>query len=267
MNHKIALVTGASSGIGLAICHELAKLKYNLLLISNDEAGLKNAKAIIYAKHGINCIVYCEDLSKQEAAKNIVEFCTKNNLDIEVLINNAGILVFSEVAFAKDTDVSKILQLHINTPTFLCNYFSKEMVKNKKGYILNVSSISAVMPYPFISLYGPSKTYMRYFTRALRTELNSQNVFVTCLMPGATATALYDPSKVNIQLAKNLGVMHTPEYVASSAMNSLFKNQAICIPGIMNKIIIFIFPFIPNFIISLLYNYTSMFKKGEVSLS
>jgi short-subunit dehydrogenase len=165
MNHKTALVTGASSGIGLAICHELAKLKYNLLLISNDEAGLKNAKAIIYAKHGINCIVYCEDLSKQEAAKNIVEFCTKNNLDIEVLINNAGILVFSEVAFAKDTDVSKILQLHINTPTFLCNYFSKEMVKNKKGYILNVSSISAVMPYPFISLYGPSKTYMRYFTK------------------------------------------------------------------------------------------------------
>jgi short-subunit dehydrogenase len=86
-------------------------------------------------------------------------------------------------------------------------------------------------------------------------------------MPGATATALYDPSKVNIQLAKNLGVMHTPEYVASCAMISLFKNKALCIPGIMNKIIIFIFPFIPNFIISLLYNYTSMFKKGEVSLS
>ena len=110
--------------------------------------------------------------------------------------------MFTELHETKDHLTEKILMLHMYTPTILCRLFSKEMVKRKKGYILNVSSISSVMPLPCISLYGPTKTYLRYFSKAIRVELSIHNIQVCCVMPGTTETALYDPNKVNMGLAK-----------------------------------------------------------------
>ena len=87
------------------------------------------------------------------------------------------------------------------------------------------------MPYPIISFYGPSKTFIRSFSRALRTEMKSNGVSVTCLIPGATATALYEGHNVNIPLAMKLGVMKKPETVAHAGVNALFNGRAECIPG------------------------------------
>lgn len=123
------------------------------------------------------------------------------------------------------------------------------MKERRHGYILNVSSISAVMPYPTISYYGPSKTFLRSFTRALRTELKPFNVHVTCLLPGATATSLYNNFDVNVALALRTGVMKRPESVAHSGVNALFKKRSECIPGTMNKLVVWLFPFVPSFLI------------------
>ncbi|MCK5700376.1 MAG: SDR family NAD(P)-dependent oxidoreductase, partial [Cyclobacteriaceae bacterium] len=112
-----------------------------------------------------------------------------------------------------------------------------------------VSSISAVMPFPIISFYGPSKTFLRFFSRALRTEMKSDKIKVTCLLPGATATALYDTHNVNIPLAMKLGLMKKPDYVARAGVKALFAEQAECIPGVLNKLVVLLLPIVPHIVI------------------
>jgi len=251
--NKYAVVTGASSGIGWHISKELAIKGYSLVAVSNQAQQLINLKSELEKSYQIKVLTVDCDLSKNNAAENIFDFCQKKNLNVEVLVNNAGILVHGELVNTDLIRAKNILQLHMNTPVMLCRLFGKVMVKNQKGYILNVSSISAVMPYPTISLYGPSKTFLRRFTKALRIELKEKKVIVSCLIPGATATALYDPDKINIPLAMRLGVMKKPGFVARAGVAALFKNKAESIPGLANKFIMFIIHFLPIFVIGFIY--------------
>ena len=121
------------------------------------------------------------------------------------------------------------------------------------GYILNVSSISSVMAFPVISLYGPSKTYIRAFTKSIRSELREDNIIVSCLIPGATNTPLNDQLDANIDLAIKLGVMMQPDRVARSAIRGLFKGRAEIVPGLINKLTLIIIPLVPRFIVNFFY--------------
>ncbi len=255
-SREVALITGGSSGIGLAIAHELAKRKYPLLLVSNQENKLIECKFEIENKFGVQCHTLFADLSTEASIPQIIDFCQNHGLSVTILVNNAGTLIFSEVVEVPENKVHAILHLHMVAPTMLCRIFGEQMKRNKYGYILNVSSISAVMPFPGISLYGPTKTYMRYFTRALRTEMKPYGVCVTCLLPGATATAMHNPEKVNIGLAKKLRVMHDPEIVAKKAVYAMFWNKAESIPGFINKITMVFLPLLPAFIVDLIYRNT-----------
>ena len=251
---NIALITGGSSGIGLAIAHELAKLKYNLLLVSNQEKELALSKEALEQQYGINCFLLEIDLATIDAAHQVYDYCHQQQLNIEILINNAGFLIMAEVLDSDPATVSSMIQLHLHTPTVLCRLFGAQMKTQNRGHILNVSSISAVMPYPIISLYGPTKTYLRYFTRAFRTEMRPFGVNVTCLMPGATVTGLYDLTNVNVAHLKALGIFQSPEFVARRAVKGLMKRRALVVPGLINKITIRLMPLIPTFIITALNN-------------
>jgi short-subunit dehydrogenase len=247
---NIALITGGSSGIGLAIAHELAKRNYNLLLVSNKADELATSKKTLEQEHHINCWLLDLDLATTTAARQVFGFCTEHNLQVEVLVNNAGFLIMAEVINTDPAKISKMVQLHLHTPTLLCRLFGEQMKSRKQGHILNVSSISAVMPYPMISLYGPTKTYLRYFTRALRTEMKPYGINVTCLIPGATITSLYDLSQVNVARLKAFGIFQTPTFVAGKAVKGLLRRKAVVVPGLINKITMRIMPLIPSFIIA-----------------
>lgn len=255
MNTKpnYALITGASSGIGWFVAMELAKKGYSIVGVSNQAEALDKLKFELENKYDINVLTFYCDLAKNNAAEMVFDFCQQKNLQVDVLVNNAGILVYGELIRIDLEKTKNILQLHMDTPAVLCRLFADVMVKNKKGYILNVSSISSVMPYPVISLYGPTKTFMRHFSKALSFEMKGTGVHVSCLLPGATATALYDPEKINLALAMRLGVMKSPENVAKSGVEALFKNKAECVPGFINKITMFIIPLLPNFLIDYIY--------------
>ena len=250
---KYAVVTGASSGIGWHVSKELAQKGYDLVAVSNQPELLTKLKFELEQSFQVQVLTIDIDLTKNDAAQNIFDFCQKNNLTIEVLVNNAGILVYGEVTSIELERTENILHLHINTPVMLCRLFGEIMVNNQKGYILNVSSISAVMPYPLISLYGPTKTFLRHFSKALHIEMKRTNVNVTCLLPGATATALHDKDKINLSLAMKIGVMEKPEFVAKAGVMALFKQKRECVPGILNKFTVLFLPFLPTFIIRLIY--------------
>lgn len=253
---RFALVTGASSGIGWHISSELAARGYHIVAVSNQQEKLVELKTMIQSRFGTNTTTLCQDLSRPDAAQKVFNFCEESGLEIDVLVNNAGILVFGEVSQVEITKAEAILQLHMNTPALLCRMFGEAMLKRKHGFILNVSSISTVMPYPGISLYGPTKTFLRYFTRALRTEMKADGINVTCLIPGATATELHDASRVNMQLALKLRVMKKPESVAAAGVKALFAGHAECVPGILNKLVMLIVPLVPNLVIAAIHRRT-----------
>lgn len=250
---KYALVTGASSGIGWHISRELAARGYSLIAVSNQAKQLKDLKTELEGSYQITIHTIDSDLSDPASAKSIYDYCQKHKLKVEVLVNNAGMFVYGETVGADMEKIRAILQLHMNTPVMLCRLFGSLMEQDQKGYILNVSSISAVMPYPTISLYGPSKTFLRKFTRAFRIEMKKSGVKVLCLLPGGTVTALYDTDNINLSQAMRFGVMKTPEVVAKAGVKAMFKGRGECIPGLFNKCIMRLVPLIPNSLIRFIY--------------
>ncbi len=260
---KYALVTDASSGIGWQFAELLAKKGYSVVAVSNQPAQLENLKNKLEQEYGIIVVIINIDLAKENSAQQVYDFCDGENLEIEVLINDAGMFIFGEAARIDYSRVKSMITLHTLTPTLLCRLFGEQMIKRKKGFILNVSSISAVMPYPGISLYGPTKAYLRHFTRALRTEMNFHGINVTCLMPGAVDTALYDASKYKTKLLIKLGIMKKPGIIANAGIRALFKNRAVCIPGLMNKLTVVLLPIIPHFVISFINRKTDIVRRPE----
>jgi len=220
LEKNYALVTGASSGLGWRFSELLAERGYNLIAVSNEPEGLEQLKEYLGITYAIKVIMVNMDLSTETAAKSLYDYCEKQNLPVEVLVNNAGMLVYGEADRIRYAQAQAILQLHVTTPALLCRLFSEKMIQNGKGFILNVSSISAVMPYPTISFYGPTKTFLRHFTRALRTELKPLGLNVNCLRSG---------------------------------LRALYRNRPECIPGFMYKLVVWFLPIIPQFMIRLIY--------------
>lgn len=260
---KYALVTGASSGIGWHISSELARRGYSIVAVSNQAKQLSELKVYLEAAFIVNVVTIDMDLIKQDSAYLIYNYCNDNNLEIEVLVNDAGIFFFGEIAKTDFDRISAMMALHIMTPVNLCRLFGTQMASKRKGFILNVSSITAVMPYPGISPYGPTKTFIRHFTRAFRTEMKLDNVSVTCLMPGATDTSLYDSAGINTRLLKALGIMKSPEKVASAGVRALLTGRALCIPGFFNKIIVFLIPLIPGGIIEIIARKSDVIRQKK----
>lgn len=158
-----ALITGASSGIGLELAH-------------------------VHAKQGGDLVVVAVDLSQPDAAKRVYDQTELNNIEIEVLINNAGFGGHGEF-HQRDINADKaMIQVNITTLTELTHYYLKGMVARNSGKILNVSSTASFMPGPLQSVYYATKAYVTSFTQAIAQELEAYNVTATALCPGAVAT-------------------------------------------------------------------------------
>lgn len=249
IKNTFALVTGASSGIGLEISRILAEHGYNIFMVSNQEEKLHKLKQELTGNYDISVEVLFTDLARNTAAQELYNHCEYRNIEVEVLINNAGFYFFSEVVEADITKAEKKILLHVLTFSQLCTLFGKEMKERRKGYIMNISSISAYKAFPGIAHYGATKCYIKYFTRSLRTELNEHNVNVSCLCPGATLTNLYDSNVINIKTAKKFGIMMSAKKVAKRGINRLFKNKGFTMPGFITRLTTFFTILAPQFVV------------------
>lgn len=229
----IALVTGASSGIGKALAHGLAARGHDLVIVSERASELALTADEIRRRHGVQVRMIVLDLAHAQAAHLLHD--KTRDLEVDILVNNAGFFFFGEVADADPVRANAMLQLHVVTPSLLCTLFGRDMRARRRGHILIVSSISAWRDFPGIGYYGSSKKYLRGFARALRSELAIYGVNVTCLAPGATATALYDPAVVPVERAKRLGVMLDAAVVAEAGLRAMFAGKAEHIPGLLTR--------------------------------
>ena len=260
MEKRWALVTGASSGIGFAYSEELASRGSNLVMVSNEKDAIEEKGKHLAGKYGVKTLPLYRDLAIPGAAKELHETCVAKDIEIEVLINNAGMFYFMETLQAKDVVVEKMLYLHLTTPTQLCYYFGNDMKRRRHGYILNMSSLSCWLPFPGINQYAATKRYLKNFSRGLRTELKDYGVGVTVLCPGAVATNLYNLSDNLKNLAINLGIMMRPERLAKIGIKAMFKRRSSLVPGLINKIFTPLVMLLPNGLVLWVMRKTKMLK-------
>lgn len=240
-----ALITGASSGIGRDIATELAKRRYDLILVARNIEKLNQVKEnILNNRNNINIKIIQMDVSTPENCKNLYN---QVNDDIDILINNAGFGVFGD--FTK-TDINKEIQLintNITAVHILTKLFLQDMEKKNKGHILNVASIAGFMPGPLMATYYSSKAYVVRLSEAIREELRrkNSNVKLSILCPGPVNTNFNNVADVNFK-AKSL----SSEYVAKYAVNEMLKGKFYIVPGAQIQCLRFIAKIIPDNIIA-----------------
>jgi len=256
-----ALVTGASSGIGLQYATELARQKYDLLLVSNQEKEIQEAATDLANRFGIQTIGLYKDLSTENAAQELHTYCKENNLQIDILINNAGIFFFNEYVKTDIKRIELMLNLHMKTVSEMCYYFGADMKERGFGYILNMSSMSAWMTMPGISVYNATKAYILNFSRSIWYEMKPYGVGVTAICPGAVDTGLYGLSDKWRKVAVGIGVSMRPEELAKKALKKMFKKKKQYIPGWINHIFIFLVKHLPDWFIFLMIKRIEQFQK------
>jgi hypothetical protein len=234
-----ALITGASSGMGLEYAKQLAMSGCNLLIVSNEEEKLFDVAEKIQNEYHVKVTAKYQDLAHPDAAKELFNFCQTNNIQIDILINNAGIFFFKELNNATIDRANVMLRLHIYTPTQLCILFGEEMKKRGYGYILTVSSITAQMYAPGITMYSATKAYLKSFMKSLYFEMRPYNVHTTVVCPGAVNTPLYNLNpkyEGMMKLALSLRLAYSPQQLVNKALKAMFRKRRCKTPGFLNTL-------------------------------
>ena len=242
-----ALVTGASSGIGLEFCHQLASMGINLLMVSNQMQELANARDTLAAKYPDQRFwAHYKDLAHPDAAEEIYAYCSQNGIVVDILINNAGIFSFKTITDTTTDRLNLFIDLHMRTVTQLCQRFAIDMKSRRSGYILNMSSMSCWMPMPGIGMYAATKAYIRVFSRSLALELKDYGVGVTVACPGGIATDLFGLPRNLQRLGVKLGVLATPQRFVSGALKRMFNHKKQYINGFINRLAIVAVALLPD---------------------
>lgn len=229
---EFVLITGGTSGIGYALAEQFAQNGYGIVIAASNQRRLEKAKENLEKRYFVPVKIYKQDLAKMKGAQELYQKIKKDNIQIDVLVNNAGygqIGAAEEIDFEKD---SRLMVLNMISVTELCKLFLKDMYCKNRGKILNVASTGAFQPGPYTASYYASKAYVLSYSRAIRREAKKKNVQVCALCPGTTNTEFFH----RIGKETPRGAM-TPEKTAAYAYHKLMKNKEIIVPGILNKMV------------------------------
>jgi len=263
--NKTVLVTGASSGIGLAIAEDLSCRGANLILVARSENKL-NQVAETVRKTGSKATVFVSDLSAPNAGEKLYNKIAQVGLSVDLLINNAGYGRWGEFTDFERGDYAKMIQLNITTLTDLCHLFLPDMVKQGSGGIINVGSVASFGPVPYGNVYSSTKTYVLNFTEALRYEYQNKGVQIMALCPGGTksnfasvASEKSEHVQANAKAREESVAGLSAETVAYECLDAFLKDKMYVVTGRSNKLMVAFGRYLPR---KTVLNMTgNMFKK------
>lgn len=233
MDKGYALITGASSGIGYELAKVFARNRYNVILAARSGNKLQELAEELRNQQGVSVQVIEKDLSLPHAAQELYDEVQERSLEVEVLVNNAGIGYVGWFHESSGEANREVLQVNIAALTELTRLFVQDMVKGQKGKILNVASTGAFHPGPYIAVYYAAKAYVLSFSEAIAKELAPHNITVTAVCPGATRTNFARRAgKKDVKWAMDAAA------VAEISYKALIKGKRVVVPGWMNKILI-----------------------------
>jgi uncharacterized protein len=234
-----ALITGASSGIGLAFAKLFARDGYDIVLVSQHQADLERVAELLrntYGAHKLHLLP--KDLSRAEAAPELYEEVKQRAIAVDILVNNAGFGIYGKYAASDYHEQLKEIEVNVTALSILTSHFAASMVERKSGKILNVASCAAFQPGPYMAVYYASKAYVVSFSMALYEELKKDDVHVTVLCPGPTKTAFAERAKLkNAELFQKHAM--DADTVARMGYRGLMRNRPLVITGASNKLLAF----------------------------
>jgi short-subunit dehydrogenase len=237
------LITGASAGIGREFARQLATRARTLVLVARREQRLNELHDELRNRNAqLNVQVRVVDLCDKSQIDELVRWLAQNKIDIDFLINNAGLGDYGSVATSDIERDNRIIQVNIAALTFLTRQLLPRMIERKRGAILNVSSSAGFLPIPGMTIYAASKAFVNSFTEALRAELHNTGINVTALCPGPVHTEFGDAAK------RPGGQPETgPEFIYVSveqtvrdALAAIESDKPLVIPGFFMKLAMFL---------------------------
>lgn len=293
-----ALVTGAGSGIGRCYALRLAALGYRLVIVGNNTAPLEAVAEEIRRTAGASAAgtgrdeipaagiqtagtpvagrieapatpthlpevrVMPMDLARVGAAQELHDRTAAEGIEIDVVINNAGIFSFCDILTTPAERIERIILLHDLTVSQLCRLYAADMVRRGvRGHILNMSSYSLWMPFPGLALYSASKAYMRSFSVAFAKEVRDRGIRVTAVCPAGVATDLYGLTPRWQRIGKRLGVLITPDNCAQRGLRALWRGRRCIVPDWWNRAWIPLCKALPMWVLRPIRRFTMQFQK------
>lgn len=232
----LAVVTGASSGIGLEFAKILAANGYSLVLVARDQALLEETAKNIRETYSVNAEAYAIDLSLADSADSL---WSTLKMTPNVLVNNAGIGDYGNVVDADPGKIRTMIELNVQAMTRLAQLAAIDMKKRGSGSILNTASTAAFLPGPGMAAYYASKAYVLSFSEALSEELKGSGVRVTALCPGPTKTHFQETAHAQKNAVFNRN-LPSPEEVAAFGYKAVLSGKVVAVHGFSNKLSVFL---------------------------
>jgi short-subunit dehydrogenase len=229
-----ALITGASNGIGLELAKFHALKGGDLVLVARNKSKLDELKTELEKKYKISVCTIGKDLSDAKSAQEVYDQTTRQNIQVDYLINNAG---FGDFGMFAESDLEKQLQMinvNITALTGLTHLYLTGMIKRRSGKILNVASTAAFQPGPTMAVYYATKAYVLHFSEAIANELKDSGVTVTALCPGATESGFQSAAEMQESKLVKGKKLPSAKEVALYGYKAMMNNRTVAIHGIMN---------------------------------
>ena len=247
MNTKTALITGASKGMGKEFARIHASKGDNLVLIARNEELLISFKNELNEQYkSIHIELVVKDLTQPNSALEVYNELKQKNIQVDYLINNAGMGEFGFFVDSKWDRLEQMIDLNVKSLTHFCHLFLADMIQRKEGKILNISSMAAFQAGPMMAVYFATKSYVLLLSEALNNESKGSNVSVTAFCPGPTDTYFMEDSQMNkSNLVKNKKLPSAYD-VALSGYDAMMRSKAVRIYGFMNKLVVFSVRLVPR---------------------
>lgn len=243
--HSYVLITGATCGIGYELSRIFAANRYNVVLVARNLPRLTEIAETLKKEYGIMAEIIPQDLSDPQAPAKIYNELQQRSIQIDVLVNNAGFNEYGAFHKTRSEKEVQMIQVNMTSLTFLTKLLLPEMIDRHYGKILNLGSIGSYAPGPLNAVYCATKAYVLSFSEALAEELQGTGVDVTVLCPGATATEFAKRAQMeNTSIFK--GQVMDARRVAEIGFNALMQGKNIVIPGLRNRILVFLLRFTPR---------------------
>ena len=229
----LAVVTGASAGIGRELSRVLAREGFDLVLVARREAQLEELAEDLSSSYAATSTIAAVDLAEPGAADAVVAAAPR---PIDVLVNNAGFGGLGRFASRSRADDMRMVTVNVAALTDLTKLVLPTMVKRGRGRVLNVASTAAFQPGPFMAVYYASKAYVLSLSEALAEELSGTGVTVTCLCPGPTESEFHEIAGTDSQPLTSSALTMTAAAVAEAGFRAMMRGKMVEVPGLHNKI-------------------------------